>query len=152
MRSRRWIAGVVVLMAVVTGVGTPAESASRNECLGGKPNVVGTKGSDKIVVYVDEAGVFATVNGRKFEIDDYRVVVFGDKGNDTIIVNQDPVNDAYVCGGDGNDTISGNDISRIHAGDGYDKVDVVSMCGGGFEIFKAETVRTDETLDEGPCN
>ena len=133
----------------------PAFSASKTECLGGKPTVVGTKGNDVIVVDGYEAGFNATVNGKTFHSDG-RPIIFGDKGNDRIRYTQDGGGTARVCGGDGKDTITGTDISRIHGGDGYDTVDVVDQCGWGFEIFAVETVRTDalvgDSWDEGPCN
>lgn len=144
---------VIALAAVALGLMAvpPAFSASKTECLGGKPNVVGTKGNDVIVVLSDEAGNYATVNGKGFRFDG-PVVIFGDKGNDRISHDQDGGYFAKVCGGEGKDAITGTDIYRIHGGDGYDTVDVVSQCGYGFEIFASETVRTAEDFDEGPCN
>ena len=135
----------------------PAFSASKNECLGGKPTVVGTKGNDVIVVSGYEGGFTVTVNGKQFHSSDgQRPIIFGDKGNDRITYTQDGGGSARVCGGEGKDTITGTDISRIHGGDGYDTVDAYSQCSGAFEIFAVETVRTDaavgDSFDEGPCN
>jgi Ca2+-binding RTX toxin-like protein len=150
------VIGLGVLAVGLVAV-PPAFSASKNECLGGKPTVVGTKGNDVIVVYSDEAGVSATVNGKKVNVPDHApTIIFGDKGNDRISYEQDGGGSARVCGGDGKDTITGTDIYRIHGGDGYDTVDAYSQCSGAFEIFAVETVRTDaavgESWDEGPCN
>ncbi len=148
---------VIGLGALAAGlvVVPPAFSASKTECLGGKPTVVGTKGNDVITVSGYEAGFNATVNGKTFHSDGWPII-FGDKGNDRIKYSQDGGGTARVCGGDGKDTITGTDISRIHGGDGYDTVDVLDKCGWGFEIFAVETVRTDalvgDSWDPGPCN
>jgi hypothetical protein len=148
---------IVALGALAVGlvVVPPAFSASKNECLGGKPTVVGTKGNDVIVVSGYEAGFWATVNGKRFHSED-RPIIFGDKGNDRITYTQDGGGSAKVCGGDGKDTISGDDLTRVHGGDGYDTVEVLDQCGWGSEIFAVETVRTDalvgDRFDEGPCN
>jgi len=147
---------IIAVGALTVGLITvpPAFSASKNECLGGKPTVVGTKGNDVIDVSADEAGVAAYVNGKRVDFpENAAVVIFGDKGNDRIHYYQDGGGHALgICGGDGKDTITGTDIRRIHGGDGYDTVDVVSQCGAGFEIFASETVRTNTAFDEGPCN
>ena len=149
---------IVALGALAAGlvVMPPAFSASRTECLGGKPTVVGTKGNDVIVVGGYEGGWYGTVNGKKFEFSDGSPIIFGDKGNDRITYTQDGGGGARVCGGDGKDTITGTDIYRIHGGDGYDTVDVYSQCSGNVEVFKVETVRTDaavgDSWDPGPCN
>jgi hypothetical protein len=159
MRTKLGIKHTVIgLGALAAGLVAmpPAFSASKTECLGGRPNVVGTKGDDVIVVYSDEGGAFARVNGKKVDVPDGSTIIFGDKGNDQISYEQDGGGGARVCGGDGKDTITGTDIYRIHGGDGYDTVDVYSQCSGNFEIFAVETVRTDaavgDSFDEGPCN
>ncbi|HVW32844.1 MAG TPA: hypothetical protein VHL53_09930 [Acidimicrobiia bacterium] len=152
---------LIGLGAVALGLLTvpPAFSASTKECLGGKPNVVGTKGSDVIVVTADEAGTRATVNGKKVKVPSGPTIIFGDKGNDRISFTQDGGGPARVCGGAGNDTITGTDITRIHGGDGKDTVEVHDQCGfghPGIEVFAVETVRTSAAIgddyDEGPCN
>jgi Ca2+-binding RTX toxin-like protein len=151
---RHTVIGLGALAAGLIAV-PPAFSASKNECLGGKPTVVGTKGDDVIVVSGYEAGFHATVNGKKLHSAG-QPIIFGDKGNDRITYTQDGGGAARVCGGDGKDTITGTDIYRIHGGDAYDTVDVLDQCGWGFEIFAVETVRTDalvgDSWDEGPCN
>jgi hypothetical protein len=149
---------VIVASAVAFGLVAvpPALSASKKECLGGKPTVVGTKGNDVIKVYGYEAGHYGTVNGKRFEVTDGPLIVFADKGNDRVSYSQDGGGPIRVCGGDGKDTITGSDFSRIHGGDGYDTVDVYDKCGWGSEIFAVETVRTSaavgDSFDEGPCN
>lgn len=149
---------VIALGALACGLVAvpPAFSASKTECLGGKPTIVGTKGNDVIVVSGYEGGWYGTVNGKHFEFSDGSPIIFGDKGNDRITYTQDGGGGARVCGGDGKDTITGTDIYRIHGGDGYDTVDVYSQCSGNVEVFAVETVRTDaavgDSWDPGPCN
>jgi Ca2+-binding RTX toxin-like protein len=161
MRSKLRIKHTVIAVgALAVGLVAvpPAFSASKNECLGGKPTVVGTKGDDVISVSGYEEGFVATVNGKRFHVASWegQPIIFGDKGDDRITYSQDSGGAARVCGGAGKDTITGTDIYRIHGGDGYDTVDVLDKCGGGFEIFAVENVRTDalvgDSWDPGPCN
>lgn len=150
---KRTILSLGVLALALVAV-PPAFSASRYECLGGKPNIVGTTGDDVIIVHADENGPSATVNGKKVKIPDpyAPTIIFGDKGNDRISYTQDGGGPARACGGDGKDVITGTDIVRIHGGSGYDTADVTDQCASNYDFFQVETVRTHSSIDPGPCN
>ena len=141
---------VTALAALTLGlIAVPAaQSASDNECLGRKPNVIGTKKADEIQVKFGDADstpetgaqhakVF--LNGKEFKVKG-PVAIFADKGDDRIFYSQYASGDAVVCGGDGNDRITGTDYSRIHGGGGYDTVDVYDSCGPGVRVYSAEDV------------
>jgi hypothetical protein len=158
MQSKLGMKQAVLAVAVVAlgVIAVPsAQSAGTKECLGFRPNILGTKGNDVIRVFADEGGPRATVNGRSVKLasDAPLAVIFADKGDDRITYSQDGGGSAIVCGGDGKDRISGGDYSRIHAGDGYDVVEARSTCGWPIEVFGAETVRHSGGFDDpGPCN
>ena len=125
-----------------------AQSASDQECLGRKPNVIGTKEADVIEVKFGDADstpetgakhAHVILNGKEFKVKP-PVAIFGDKGDDRIFYSQFASGDAVVCGGDGNDRITGTDYSRVHGGSGYDTVDVYDSCGPGVRVFAAEDV------------
>ncbi len=142
--------GVVALGVIAV---PPAHSASRKECFGKKPNVLGTRGNDVIGIDTDEDGSGASVNGRWLDPIYDQVVVFADKGNDRIVVQSTGLVDVLICAGDGKDTIEGEDMARIHAGDGYDTVRQVIQCHKTPEVFAAETVRSsyEPELDLATC-
>ena len=143
--------GVVVLGVIAVPA---AQSASSSDCLGKVPNVLGTSGNDVIVVYVDEGGLGGTVNGRSVRDEEaFLAVIYSKGGNDKISFQGDP-GKALICAGDGKDTISGDNMLRVHAGSGYDTVRQYLQCGNEGEVFAAETVRTsyDSSGDPGPCN
>lgn len=150
---KRLVLGLGVLALGVIAV-PAAQSASSSDCLGKVPNVLGTSGNDAIVVYVDEAGLSGTVNGRSVRDEDaYLAVIYSKGGNDKIHFQGDPGR-ALICVGDGKDTITGDNMLRVHAGSGYDTVRQYLQCGNEGEVFAAETVRTsyDSSGDPGPCN
>ena len=151
MRKLVLALGVVALGVIAVPA---AQSASSSDCLGKVPNVLGTSGDDVIVVSVDEVGLSGTVNGRSVRNEDtYLAVIYSKGGNDKISFQGDPGN-ALICAGDGKDTITGDNMLRVHAGSGYDTVRQYLQCGKQGEVFAAETVRTsyDNSGDLGPCN
>ena len=147
-------AAAVALMAVSF---TPSvEAASNTECLGAKPNVFGTSGNDTIRVSADEAGASVTVNGKTtfMESWDGPIAIWSKAGNDKVNFSSDGGGSAVVCTGDGDDTVTGTMMRRIHTGAGYDTVSHYIQCGMYTEVFKAETVKAtvDFSGDPGPCN
>lgn len=135
---------IVAVAVVAVGVVAvpPAESASKKECLGKKPNVIGTKGNDVIGINTDEDGSGASVNGKWLDAIYDQIVVFADKGNDRITVRSTGLVGVLVCAGDGKDTIEGTDLARIHAGDGYDTVRQTIQCNASPQVLAAEDVRS----------
>jgi hypothetical protein len=150
---RKLIVPVLAFAALILAP-PAAESASRSECFGQRPNVLGTKGNDEIVVYTDgedETVTYGTINGVAFDVDGEDPVIFSDKGNDRITVFGDEGHSGDVCAGAGKDYVSGI-VRRVHAGDGYDTVEATSLCGWRVQAFRAEAVLVDVSFDEGPCN
>ncbi len=145
---------VIALAAAALGlVAVPAaQSASAKECLGRKPNVVGTKKADVIRISTDEDGSGANVNGRSLEAIYEKVVVFADKGDDQIFVESRGPIGVLVCAGDGKDRIEGEDMSRIHGGDGYDTVLQHIICHMDPEVFAVEAVRSSDEPIGDPAN
>ena len=150
--------GIAIGAAVLMGLTfTPSvEAASNTECLGAKPNVFGTSGNDTIQVSADEAGASVTINGKTtfMESWDGPIVIWSKAGNDKVSFTSDGGGSARVCTGDGDDTVTGTLIRRIHTGSGYDTVTHYIQCGMYTEVFKAEAVRAtvDTSGDLGPCN
>ena len=155
MRTKLGIKKTVLALAVlaVGVIAIPsAQSASTTECLGLKPNVIGTRGNDVIRINTDEDGSGANVNGRWLEPIYERVVVFAGGGNDRIVVESTGPIGVRVCAGDGNDSIEGEDMARIHAGSGYDTVRQHIICHMTPEVFAAEVVRSSDKPRGDPAN
>lgn len=150
---RRTLPMLLGVAAVAVAAAPAAESASTKECLGRRPNVVGTKGNDVIRIRTDEDGSGGALNGRPLDAIYESITVFADKGNDKIFVESTGPVGVRICAGDGNDRIEGEDIVRLHGGKGYDTAVVHLICDMTPDIFATEEVRpsTHPVGDSANC-
>jgi Ca2+-binding RTX toxin-like protein len=129
LRSAAVSALALILTAAVPAT---AQAASKPTCFGQKATIVGTKGADRITL-TPKHDVVVTLGGDDVIVPEFYDTEDGSASDPYIYAGPSPSHD-FVCTGDGNDSIIGNQGSsgyayKVAAGRGDDRI------GSGTVIY-----------------
>ena len=131
LSSRRPALFLGALAALALSFPSTVSAASTPECLGRKATFVGTSGADTVTI--TRENTVAVLKG----------------GNDTVLVTF-PYGTAYICGGDGNDSVHSQTTGavRFYGGAGKDRLLAQPRCPGFAYENRAMDVEDTSIL---PC-